>query len=147
MGVWTSIGGWLWKTLLKPAWDWIKGIFGFKSDDAKDKDSEKGVLGFLLGLVKGIWKWFKGLFGFDTKDTTEAEVDTKPGGIGGMLLKLIQGVWGWFKGLFSWGTDKEPAEGEDSKKGILGFLTSHFAIFEKRSACLKFTFACNTILF
>ena len=76
-------------------------------------------------MATGVWNWFKGLFGFENTKTDDAEVVTKPGGIGGMLLSLITGVWGWFKGLFGWGdsgTGVKPAESEDSKKGVKGFL-------------------------
>ena len=116
-----GIGGFIFDIAIKPAWNWIQGLFGFgEKDKPKDADSTKGVIGFLTDLVVGVWEWFKGLFDFSTIGTTIASLInliTLPHQI---IFGLVMGVWKWFKGLFGFETKDTETAGAQTKPGGLG---------------------------
>ena len=102
-GAFTSIGGWIWDKAVKPFWTWIKGVFSFKSADAEDDDSKKGILGYVKDMVSGIWTWFKGLFSWGTTDETDADKDDSGAklSVSGILKSMLDGIKTWLGNMFS----------------------------------------------
>jgi len=94
--------------LLDGAWTYLKGLFGFKEDEAKPKEPFS-VGKLIVDLGKSIWGYVKGLFGFGAEAAEKAvpEVDEseleKIGArfsITGMISDLVDNIVGFLKGLF-----------------------------------------------
>jgi len=121
-----GIGGFIYDILIKPAWNWIKGLFGFgEKDKSTDADTTKGVSGFISDLVTGIWTWFKSLFDFSTVESSFASILNLITLVPNIILGLVTGIWGWIKGLFGFETkDTDDAGAQTKPGGIGGMLLS-----------------------
>jgi len=89
---------------LDGAWTYLKGLFGFKEDEAKPKEPFS-VGKLIVDLGKSIWGYVKGLFGFGEETAPEVdEGELKKIGerfsITGMISDLVDNIIGFFKRLF-----------------------------------------------
>lgn len=157
-GVWESmlnLGSMIGEALGK-AWKWLKGLFGFKSEEAKaeGEDTSGGFMGIVTGAFSSAWNWVKGLFSFTPEEANAKGVFSKlidiimaplnlainwikglfgwgdpekPFSLGTFITDTVKKVWDWIKSLFTWSPEAKKEEGSDDK----GKETSLFGIISK----------------
>jgi len=63
VGVWVGIGNWIFDNTLKPAWDWISGLFKWNSEDEERGDTNL-ISNIFNQTIDKIETFFKNLFDF-----------------------------------------------------------------------------------
>lgn len=62
VGLWSGIANWLYDTAIKPAWDWVKSLFGW---DKPEDEGEEGFIGKIFNeTIEKIKTFFKDVFDF-----------------------------------------------------------------------------------
>ena len=88
-----GIGGFIFDIAIKPAWNWVKSIFGF-GDDKKVPAEEGSSDGTLWGWIKGIpgkvWTWIKSIFGFSSGAEEDPKADI--GETKGFFSKVLHAI-------------------------------------------------------
>ena len=103
-GAFTNFGTFIYDSVLKPAWDWISGIFKFGDTD-KPEDSEGwGVLKLVKEVYQNVKTFLSGIFTFDSSKITMADIAGKAVDIymivPNLVLKAVTGIGSWLAGLF-----------------------------------------------
>jgi hypothetical protein len=103
-GAFTNFGTFIYDSVLKPAWDWVSGIFTWGKTD-KPEDSEGwGVSTLVKDVFKNVKKFLGDLFTFDSSKITLADIAGKAVDIymivPNLVLKAVTGIGSWLAGLF-----------------------------------------------
>lgn len=140
-GAFTNFGTFIYDSVLKPAWDWVSGIFTWLDTD-KPEDSEGwGVKKLVKDVYQNIKTFLSGLFTFDSSKVTLADIAGKAVDIymivPNIALKAITGIGSWLAGLFGFTETEEMLE-EAGKfsiselamkafNGVKGWITEKFS--------------------
>ena len=98
-----SLGSWIWENAIKPAWNWIKGLFGFGDKEEKEAEGTEGgwsVSGLVTGVFTSIKEWFGKLFKFDSTSDIITSLVNVITFVPNLLKDLITGATEWLLGLF-----------------------------------------------
>lgn len=103
-GPFTNFGTFIYDSMLKPAWDWVSGIFTWLDTD-KPEDSEGwGVSKLVKDVFQNVKTFLSGLFTFDASKITMADIAGKAVDIymivPNLVLKAVTGIGSWLAGLF-----------------------------------------------
>ena len=103
-GAFTNFGTFIYDSMLKPAWDWVSGIFTWLDTD-KPEDSEGwGVSKLVKDVFQNVKKFLGDLFTFDSSKITLADIAGKAVDIymivPNLVLKAVTGIGSWLAGLF-----------------------------------------------
>ncbi len=142
-----GIGGFFFDIAIKPAWDWIKGLFGFgpkevtKAEGGMDDTEKTGLWAWIKGIPSAIWGWIKGLFGFTGSEEADPKIETgETKGFFGKVMRAIipAGIWTFLEDPILWfwvnvlgittGVDgKKPSAAEAAEQIKSGEATGIFA--------------------
>ena len=144
-GAFTNFGTFIYDSVLKPAWDWVSGIFAWLDTD-KPEDSEGwGVSKLVKDVFQNVKKFLGDLFTFDSSKITLADIAGKAVDIymivPNLVLKAVTGIGSWLAGLFGF-TETEGMLEEAGKFSISELAMKAFSgvknwITEKFSGDIK----------
>jgi hypothetical protein len=103
-GAFTNFGTFIYDSVLKPAWDWVSGIFSWtKPEDSEDSEGW-GVSKLVKDVFQNVKTFLSDLFTFDSSKITLADIAGKAVDIymivPNLVLKAVTGIGSWLAGLF-----------------------------------------------
>lgn len=103
-GAFTNFGTFIYDSMLKPAWDWVSGIFAWLDTDKPEDSKGWGVSKLVKDVFQNVKTFLSDLFTFDSSKITLADIAGKAVDIymivPNLVLKAITGIGSWLAGLF-----------------------------------------------